>query len=139
MNNINFETVLVPQETSIELPTLSMVSFDSDDPDYALVKKLGADVTSGELSAGPAQGDNSVVFLVATQAMISQPTASDNLKVIIALWVIIGVFPISNFQKESFLEISNKRPGMTQSYSSPSPKFQKPNLKTGDASLFRSL
>lgn len=44
MNNINFETVLVPQETSIELPTLSMVSFDSDDPNYALVKKLGAGV-----------------------------------------------------------------------------------------------
>ena len=35
VNNIN---VL----TSIELPTLSMVSFDSDDPNYALAKKLGA-------------------------------------------------------------------------------------------------
>ena len=97
VNHINFETVLVPQESSIELPTLSMVSFDSDDPDYALVKKLGAGVkkdgavsrqpprpvTSGEAGAGPAQGDNSVVFHVATQAMISQPTASDNLEVII--------------------------------------------------------
>ena len=98
VRDINFETVLVPQETSIELPTLSMVSFDSDDPDYALVKKLGAgvkkdasasglqslrpgSVSSSEVSAGPSRGDNSVVFHVATQAMISQPTASDNLEV----------------------------------------------------------
>ena len=98
VRDINFETVLVPQETSIELPTLSMVSFDSDDPDYALVKKLGAgvkkgasassllapgpgSVTSSGASTGPGQGDNSVVFHVATQAMISQPTASDNLEV----------------------------------------------------------
>ena len=97
VSNINFETVLVPQEASIELPTLSMVSFESDDPDYALVKKLGAGVkkesaasrqpprpgavTSTEASSGPAKGDNSVVFHVASQAMISQPTASDNLEV----------------------------------------------------------
>ena len=38
-------------------------------------------VTSTEASSGPAKGDNSVVFHVATQAMISQPTASDNLEV----------------------------------------------------------
>ena len=96
VKDFNIETVVVPQETSIELPTLSMVSFDSDDPDYALVKKLGAGVkrevkgpTSATPVGGQSKGDNSVVFHVASQAMISQPTASDNLEVRLTYHLVI--------------------------------------------------
>ena len=97
--SLSIETVLAPQETSIDLQTLSLANFESDDPNFALLKKVGSGMTfdkelesstrqlprlanesHGQESASTKK-DNSVVFHVSNQAMINQPTVSNNLEV----------------------------------------------------------
>ena len=52
VNKLEIETVVVPpSEASLELQTLSLVTFDSDDPDFDLVKKLGACVGRDQASS----------------------------------------------------------------------------------------
>ena len=52
VNKLEIETVVVPPiEASLELQTLSLVTFDSDDPDFDLVKKLGACVGRDQASS----------------------------------------------------------------------------------------
>ena len=98
VNHLDIETVVVPEDTSIDIQTLSMATFETEDPDFALVKKLGAGVQkdhdtvdlatvnsalmTSSLSANKTvKNDNSVVFHVANNTMTTQPTECNNLEV----------------------------------------------------------
>ena len=91
--SIDISTTLVNQEPCLDINTLTIPSFETEDPDYALVKKLGTGRSRDQdlitsipeslvSSSSPAkQGGNAVVFHVANQAMINQPTGSSNVEV----------------------------------------------------------
>ena len=38
--SLSIETTVLPQESSIDLKTLSLANFESEDPDFALVNKI---------------------------------------------------------------------------------------------------
>jgi len=91
---LDIEATILPHETSIDLPTLSLANFDTEDPDFAVVRKLGSGISldtelgcldskeatmEASITLPEAKNDNAVVFHVANQAMINQPTDNDNL------------------------------------------------------------
>ena len=78
------------KDICIDLPTLSLATFEPELPGFDTVLKLGSGATARPLVPEPEPEDdsndcevleNSVVFHVANQAMITQPTGGDNLEV----------------------------------------------------------
>merc|ERR1719186_927629 len=87
---------MLPQESNFSVSSLTVSSFEMDDPDFATVKKLGTGVTLDrelrEMNCDDGMSDtvvsslqederNSVVFHVAHQTMTTQPSVKDNMEV----------------------------------------------------------
>ena len=78
------------KDICIDLPTLSLATFEPELPGFDTVLKLGSGATERPVLPLPEPEEdsndcevleNSVVFHVANQAMITQPTGGDNLEV----------------------------------------------------------
>jgi len=78
------------KDICIDLPTLSLAAYEPELPGFDTVLKLGCGATERPLVPEPESEEesndcevleNSVVFHVANQAMITQPTGGDNLEV----------------------------------------------------------
>ena len=92
---LSIEAEVLPED-DLSLPTLALAGWQEDDPEFALVRKVGTGVTldrelgqmkydegSSDISHPTTQEDqgNSVVFHVANQVMTTQPSLIDKMEV----------------------------------------------------------
>ena len=82
---IDIQATVVPEESSIDIPTLALVNFEDEDDEYLKVCKVGTGSTNAlpvfNKAVIPDSGKSSCVFHVAQDISIDMPLAPRNLEI----------------------------------------------------------